>query len=319
LTDINKIKKAFKNSISIDLNNHISNHWKWFLDKKEFDFDQLQNFRNNDLSKGHDDSNYINEKSFKILVKKILEIIDKEFFEKNLKKNNVGNLKNLFDFEGKKIDPGDISLIKYLYDLEKNIFKKDKIEVVCEIGGGYGGFAEKILNNFDIKFISIDLPQTNILSTYYLSKNFPNKKIFTLENNHKEINQDILNNYDILILPPTINFVNFKVDLFINTRSMMEMNKSIIAYYFKFIEDNINKNGYFFNSNRYVKKSLGEAVYFKDYPYDKKWQIISSKKTFAQEHIHQLITKRHTTEEYYDEFIKELENISNETLNYIQW
>ena len=121
----------------IDLNNHISNHWKWFLDKR-IDFDQLQNFRNNDLSKGHDDSNYINEKSFKILVKKILEIIDKEFFKKNLKKNNVGNLKNLFFFEGKKIDPGDISLIKYLYDLEKNIFKKDKIEVVCEIGGGYG-------------------------------------------------------------------------------------------------------------------------------------------------------------------------------------
>ena len=124
------------------------------------------------------------------------------------------------------------------------------------------------MNNFDIKFISIDLPQTNILSTYYLAENFPNKKIFTLENNHKEINQDILKDYDILILPPTINFVNFKVDLFINTRSMMEMNKSIIAYYFKFIEDNINKNGYFFNSNRYVK-SLGEAVYFKDYPYDK--------------------------------------------------
>ena len=85
LTDINKIKKAFKNSISIDLNNHISNHWKWFLDKKEFDFDQLQNFRNNDLSK-YDDSNYINEKSFKILVKKILEIIDKNFFKKFKKK-----------------------------------------------------------------------------------------------------------------------------------------------------------------------------------------------------------------------------------------
>ena len=51
------------------------------------------------------------------------------------------------------------------------------------------------------------------------------------------------------------------------------MNKPLIAYYFKFIEDNINKNGYF-NSIRYVKKSLG-SVYFKDYR-DKN-EIISSK------------------------------------------
>ena len=108
----------------------------------------------------------------------LIKEIGEKFIYENLKKKNIGNLKNFYKFDNKMVDPGDLFLIKYFFGIEKYIFNDSKIETICEIGGGYGGLAEKIINKYNCKYILIDLPETNRLSTYYLTQIFPDKKLF---------------------------------------------------------------------------------------------------------------------------------------------
>ena len=107
--------------------------------------------------------------------------------------------------------------------------KYKKINFICELGSGYGGFAEKIIKNYSgSKYLIIDQPEANFLSSYFLSKHFPNKKILlAYEKNRKVIYKSDFNKYDIIIIPPWFRVEGIKFDLFINTRSMMEMDKDV--------------------------------------------------------------------------------------------
>jgi putative sugar O-methyltransferase len=314
LTSYQKSLKFYK-----DFKTHKSLHWQRLISKKNFVINKnnLENFRNNNLSYGHDDSNKITKDQFRYLIKKILLQTGSKFFFKNLSKNNIGFLKNIFYYHNYKIDAGEIFFVKWLYDLKK-IISKENTKYVCEIGGGYGGFAKKIVKNLSCKYILIDLPETNCLSSFYLKKNFPKKKFLLysdLKNNL--ITQDHLNKFDIIIMPPWVKLYKLNIDLFINTRSMMEMNYNIIQYYFNLIHENISKNGYFLNINRYAKFRVGHPIFLKDYPYDNNWEVLISKKSWQQDHIHFLLTQRKFN------FItnsirKEMQIIEKETLNYIQ-
>ena len=141
----------------------------------------------------------------------------------------------------------------------------------------------------------MDLPEANLLSSYYLKKNFPKLK-FLLSNqiiDNEYLKYEHIKKYDIIILNPWTNIdPKIKFDLIINTRSMMEMNKEAIHYYFKLIHKHISNNGFFFNVNRYVKDSVGYPIKLIDYPYDKNWKVISSKASWSQKWIHQIITQR---------------------------
>ena len=67
-----------------------------------------------------------------------------------------------------------------MFDLKDKIQLK-KLKVICEIGAGYGCFAQKIIKNSNAKYIIIDLPEANFLSSYYLKKHFPNE--YAINNN----------------------------------------------------------------------------------------------------------------------------------------
>jgi hypothetical protein len=83
------------------------------------------------------------------------------------------------------------------------------------------------------------------------------------------------------------------VDLFINTRSMMEMNFDIIKQYFLFINKHIAPNGFFYNVNKLRKNTVGHNIDLDNYPYDDKWTVVSSKPSWMQEiKIHGLLTRR---------------------------
>ena len=277
LASYQKSLKSYK-----DFKNHKSLHWERLISKKNFIINKnnLENFRNNNLSYGLDDSNKITNEQYRNLIKNILLETGKNFFFKNLSKNNVGNLKTPFNYRNYKIDAGEIFFIKWLHDLKNTIFKKN-IKYICEIGGGYGGFAKKIIKNIDCKYILIDLPEINCLSSFYLKKNFPNKKFLLYSNLKKKIiTKDHLNKFDIIIIPPWVKLYKLNIDLFINTRSMMEMNFSVIQYYFSLIHENISKNGYFLNINRYAKFRVGHPIFLKDYPYDDNWEVLISKKSW---------------------------------------
>ena len=81
--------------------------------------------------------------------------------------------------------------------------QKKKIKYVCEIGGGYGSLAQKIISNFNCKYVSIDLPEANFLTSYYLKNHFKNLKfIGNCELINNELDKITIKKNDIFILNP---------------------------------------------------------------------------------------------------------------------
>ncbi len=269
-----------------------SNHWKVY-DFRDFNLENLVNFRSeNKLSDGLDDQT--NEFNFSIYAQ-IVKEISEDYILKNSPKFNVGNSQSLIKYKNVLIDFNKLIHIHWFFTIEQEILKKEKISSMCEIGGGFGSFSELFIKNHNTKLISIDLPEANLLSSYYLKETFPEKKIYLYENykNKKILSKDDFNSFDIFILTPNCNIdPQIKIDFFVNARSMMEMNFDVIKSYFKFIEKYSHKKSYFLNINRYEKTSVGEPIRLADYPYDDNWKVIVSKPSFNQNWIHFLLTKR---------------------------
>ena len=59
----------------------------------------------------------------------------------------------------------------------------------------------------------------------------------------------------------------------------MEMNFEIIKKYFYLIQEKIKINGYLININRYLKNTVRHDIQLGEYPYDNKWDVISSKQS----------------------------------------
>ena len=66
------------------------------------------------------------------------------------------------------VDYNKLIHIYWFWLLENKILKNNKVNNVCEIGGGFGSLAELFLKNYNAKFILIDLPEANLMSAYYL-------------------------------------------------------------------------------------------------------------------------------------------------------
>lgn len=273
-------------------------HWKKFNKEKFVTLDNLINFRKNQvLSEGMDDSMNLQNK---LNLMEVLDYFDDNFLKKNLPKKNIGNCHNSVNFLGYWFDYGIIHHLKWYEKIESYIQNNF---FILEIGGGFGSFARIILNNKNVKYFLIDLPEANLISNYYLQLSFPEKRIFNYSDFKKIGLEKNVENYDIFILPPRIlDTKNINYDFIINTRSFMEMNKKIIKEYFDLIQKKIRHNGYFLNINRYMKSTVKEEIRFSDYPYDNFWDKEISEKSFLQPHIHFLLTKR----------IKESGNIYNE-------
>ena len=287
---LNRIELSTKKSFSNYHSFYKSQHWERYnLRKILYTKSNLFNFRNNKLSDGLDDQNSLN--NIKKNYTKLIKITKKTFLIKNLLNKNIGNLKNFKTYKRKILDFGQLFFIYWLYLLKKNI---KKTNFICEIGSGYGGFAEKIIRNYPkAKYLIIDLPEANFLSSYFLSKHFPNKKILlAYEKNREVICKSDFNKYDIIIIPPWFKVEKIKFDLFINTRSMMEMDKDVIFKYFEFIQNNISDKGYFFNVNRYFKNTVKNPLKLIDYPYDDNWNTLISRPSFQQRHIRILLSQR---------------------------
>ena len=212
------------------------------------------------------------------------------FLKKHLPEKNVGNSQYSINFLGYWFDYGIIHHLKWYEEVEKYIKNNS---VILEIGGGFGSLARIIINDKKCKYFLIDLPEANLMSNYYLQNYFPEKKIFNYSDYKDKLLEDVIQNYDIFILPPkTLDKKNIKFDFIINSRSFMEMNKKIIQEYFNLIQSKVKSDGYFLNINRYLKSSVGEDIKFKEYPYDNLWNVEISKKSFLQDDVHFLLVQR---------------------------
>ena len=119
---------------------------------------------------------------------------------------------------------------------------KDSSPIICEIGGGFGGLIAKIKSNVKgAKIILLDLPEVNACQSYYLSQVFNDAIIFGYRD-YLEKGISILDtDFDFLILPGWVaqQLPKNIVDVFVNIRSMMEMSKENLEFYFKAIPTGI--------------------------------------------------------------------------------
>lgn len=290
--------------------NQKSKHWERY-NLKEFTIDNLINFRNTGggrLSEGLDEQN--DNFTFK-LYSEIINQTSELYVLNNLPKKNIGNSNSHIPYKDVLIDYNKLIHIYWFWIIENKILKNTKINNICEIGGGFGSFSELFLKNYNTKTFLIDLPEANLMSTYYLKELFPQKKFYLFDDYKKNefLSKLDFDENDIIILPPNCNIdIKIKIDFFINSRSMMEMNFDVIKSYFDLIHQYIINDGYFLNINRYEKTSVGYSIRISEYPYDTNWKVLISEPSFNQNWIHFLLTQRSFKKDEINIF-EELNNI----------
>ncbi len=270
-----------------------SSHWEQY-NERIYNIKTLENFREKEgLSRGLDDSRLTNF-SFAFYAS-FANAITEEFILNNMGIENIGNSPFNIFYKKRYVDPNKLVQLVWYKILSQCISQENYPKSFCEIGGGFGSFSEVIIRNLDIKLLSIDLPEANLMTAYYLKENFPAKKLYLFDDYQINgfLSYEDYNKSDIIILPPNCNIDEaIKFDLFINSRSMMEMNLEVISDYFKFIQKYISVNGYFLNINRYEKRIAGIPVRISEYPYDEDWKVVHSQSSPTQKHMHFLLAQR---------------------------
>ncbi len=143
--------------------------------------------------------------------------------------------------------------------------KKDK-NVIFDIGSGYGGL-DRILYNYipNSCFILLDLPETLILTSYFIKYNFPDKKIALLDDIVGRLDQfeTLIEEYDFIIIPPSVTkqIPDNCVDLVINSASLAFMAEEYLTYYLTNINRTLKKGGYFYSLNSELTTKWGIGFY----------------------------------------------------------
>jgi putative sugar O-methyltransferase len=289
-------KKIVKEFISFfkekDFNNIHGGEWMWINKNKrrtlieslkKFDIDflssQLINLFKSKVSYGIISSTYKdvfkNKKNKKYFISDVLKNISvwEEFVK--LKKKDY----NFINTDKKIGNPYGIiyKKKKILYDTPRhdyyaekiiNILKNKKNPTILEIGGGYGGLLIQLLKRkFNFSYINIDLPETLLISYYYLKRTFDVNICL-----HKNLELSIFKN-KIVYIPYKndlgINKIN--IDLLFNANSFSEMSKKILYKYFNLINNKI-KPEYILhqnsNINLFPKSKRHKEIQSSDFPID---------------------------------------------------
>ncbi len=145
----------------------------------------------------------------------------------------------------------------------------------CEIGGGYGGFAELFCLNQDKldNYYIIDLFETLALSMTYLARQSTGRRLFFVEK------KDDLKNFRakdcIVFIPSSLAEEVLQardIRLFINSVSLIEMPWNEIEKYFRIIQ--ARGNIYFYNFNSTSRLENGRMQFYEQMPYDSNWSTV---------------------------------------------
>ena len=188
----------------------------------------------------------------------LVDFVD-DFNVANLKVPSIGNPWGYF-IKGTLVLPTACRLYYYATHA-KNLLEDIEYPVICEIGGGFGGFAYYLLSQEkSIKYINIDLPEVLLIAQYFLMNSFPGKKFLLYGNSgHQNISEEIINSYDIILMPnfSLPNIADKSVDLFINTESLSEMDYHTVEEYINQIARITKKYFFHENSDRPILNSGG--------------------------------------------------------------
>jgi len=183
----------------------------------------------------------------------------------------IGNPYGYF-IDGKFIKAGADYQHYYATRINDLLDGKQSRKVVAEIGGGFGGMAYYLIRDAkNTTYIDFDLPENLALTSYYLLKAFPEKKVLLY--GEAELEGAKLADYDIVLMP---NFQLDKLpdetcDLIFNSYSLAEMSPQTISHYVLQSGKLINAGGWFFHVN-HTKHSLVSA---RDFPIPDNFVLIS--------------------------------------------
>ena len=146
---------------------------------------------------------------------------------------------------------------------------------VGELGAGYGRNAYVLLKKrTDIKVTIIDIPPALHLCQWYLSKLFPDRKIFKYRpfSSYEQVHDEFESSSIKFLLPQQVEQLpDNTFDLFLNISSLQEMTAPQIEMWF----ENIDRlcHGYFYSKQWICSNNPFDNILIKreDYPVRKSW------------------------------------------------
>ncbi len=173
-------------------------------------------------------------------------------------------------YRGKRLSQKSMFHSLIVDDIVKIVpFTPQHRSVIVDIGSGYGGLV-RILSFYtpNCCHILLDLPETLILTSYFIKYNFPEAKIALLDDLSDLQNFDkYTKEYDFIIIPPSVlkSLKSKSVDLVINSASMGFMQKEYQEFYLEEIGRILKSGGYFYSLNKEYDDKWGRGFYGWDY------------------------------------------------------
>jgi len=267
-----------------------SGHWRRLMGRKQgFVADQVlwESFRANVVTEGLDNAN-VPEAAVERVRQRCLRIhaeiaprIRAEY-QPYLEETTIGRPRR-FEIGGRNVSQ---SSLEYTYMLTRLGPFLAGARTLVEIGAGFGGLARLLKLAFpDLRLVLLDLPEASAIQTYFLNQAFPDARFLYAEDvAHLERLPET--DFDFAILPgsATALLAERSMDLFVNTRSMMEMDPPVVAAYLEVIQRALREGGGFYCVNRLAKVSR-----LRDYPFDARWYaaLWEPWPTFIDENPHQ--------------------------------
>lgn len=269
-----------------------SSHWRRLMDRKHGFVDDAglwAGFRANVVTEGLDNANVpeaaalrVRERCLRIHAEIAPRIpLDYQHF---LEETTIGGPRR-FEIGGRQVSQ---SSLEYTYMLTRLRPFFAGVGTLVEIGAGFGGLARLLKLAFpQLRIVLLDLPEASAIQTYFLNQAFPGARFLYLE--HLGQGEGLpAQDFDFAILPGSAaaRLGPGSVDMFVNTRSMMEMDLEVVAGYFEVIQRALREGGGFYCVNRLAKVSR-----LRDYPFDARWYaaLWEAWPTFIDENPHREI------------------------------
>jgi len=158
----------------------------------------------------------------------------------NISESKIGNPENQFTFDGNNYSRSMLNYALGINFLKKHVDTSD-IEVVMEVGGGFGTLGEVLLSDErnNAFYIDIDIAPTNFASSYYLEELLGEEHFGNFEKlkDAESLKIDELRKeYKATVLPSfEIERLEGEIDLFVNFISFQEMEPDVVENYLKHV------------------------------------------------------------------------------------
>ncbi len=176
---------------------------------------------------------------------------------------------------------------------------------ILEIGAGYGGVAEVLMRRLNPAiYVVCDLPHNLFLSSFYLAANYPEHKLYFVNDRAPE---HIDTNSLVFVTPRGLECIQEHFTLVVNTFSFQEMPLAEIKRYFNYIRNHLAEEGVFYFFNHHIVADGAQKP--GDYPFDqfavKKWGPMpaSQQYIFRPKQAYEVIMQANTggaLPEYFD-------------------